>query len=268
MGTQTPNEPRQFFYLKSLDNFCPINNYVLIKPIIKNIYRRTEAGLSIVAPEYKDQPNHVDRIGIVIKLPINLVFNESKTSKSENIRKMLFSKKTNKYEPVRYTIERKVYRNEQGSLQWDTHNELKEGDIVLYNYLESINSTLLLIDNEKYYLIKYDEIIARKRNNKIQPINGYIICKKVKKERESQQDYLYNNKIDDRFLIAEYIGKPVRKYFGSSYENDEGIKKGDKLLKDDKQLKPTTEYLYHSEFFNSKEEFVFLQRRYFIAILN
>lgn len=268
MGTQTPNEPRQVFYLNTIDNIKTGINHVLIKPIIRNIDRKTKAGISIVAPEYKDQPDHVDRIATVVKLPNRLIFDESQTYKTENVRRMVHSKKTGKYEPVEMNVTRKIWRNEPGSLQWDTDNELKEGDTVLFSYLEAINCPMIMVDLEIYYLIRYDDIIARKRDGIITPINGYLICHKVKKEKESECDYLYKNKIDDRFLIVKYIGKPVRKYFGGDYERDDGIKPGDKLLKDDKQLKPVTEYFYHSEFFGEKEEYVFLQRKYFTAILN
>ena len=107
-----------------------------------------------------------------------------------------------------------------------------------------------------------------KRNGEITPINGYLICKMVKKKSLSELDKISQNKIDDRYLIVEYVGKPVNKYFGMNYESDYGIKKGDKLLKEDPQYKPITEYLYHAEFFNTQEEFVFLQRQYFMAIIN
>jgi hypothetical protein len=124
---------------------------------------------------------------------------------------------------------------------------------------------MILVNNEIYYLVKYDEIVAVKRENII-PLNGYLICEKVKKPVESKLEF--KEEIDDRYLKVRYIGKPVRKYFGGEEERGKDIKTGDLLLKDDAQLKPGTEYLYHAEFFNSQEELVFLQRRYINAILN
>jgi len=271
----TPEVKRTTYRLNSLDNFKPLNNQILIKPIIKNIDRKTKGGLTLVPPPYAEQPNHVDRIGIVVKLPDKLHFNDkmrwTDITMPDRTRMVKDSKGT-RYAKRGFT--KKIYIDEGGSMDWDTDMQMKEGDIVLFNYIDAINAPLILVGEEKYYIVKYSECYVCKRKvngkEKITPLNGYLICEKVFKEKQSTLDHLSTKQIDERYLKAIYIGKPVKRYFGRGDFDDEvtKIKKGDKLLKVDPKLAPKTEISYHAEFFNQQKEFVFLQRRYFSAIVN
>jgi hypothetical protein len=92
---QKPEESRQTFRLNSIDNLKPVTNYVVIKPIIKNI-NRERSGLKLVTDPYKENPDHIDRIGVVVKLPEKLTFDDSRTWKTSTVKKVI-KDKTNNY---------------------------------------------------------------------------------------------------------------------------------------------------------------------------
>lgn len=269
----TPEGRREEVRLKEIPSRV-VSNYVLVKPYNKNISRKTEAGISIVAPKFANQTDHVDRIGEVVRAPDSLFFSETKISMSQVLQKkegthLVMTKEGMQHKPYykkrRVTVDKYKYTNT--TLEWKTDVELKEGDTVLFNYQESINATIYWINDEKYYLMKYSEIYARKRDGEITPINGFLICESQSMKKTSSLDHFSEKKQDPHKLKVAYISKPIEKYFGEEGDCNTEIKIGDIVLRDDPKLAPKTEYLYHAEFFNELKEYIFIQRRYLLGVL-
>ena len=82
-------------------------------------------------------------------------------------------------------------RQPEAYLEYDVDMELEKGDFVYYKYLVvgcckagTDGFVIWCETTEKYYLmVRYDRIYAIHRGDKFIPINGYIIFKKIKKEK-------------------------------------------------------------------------------------
>lgn len=59
-----------------------------------------------------------------------------------------------------------------GSFDYDTEVEVKEGDIVYWNYFSFLNHQPIVVGEKKYLLVDYHDIIFRIRDEKITPVNG------------------------------------------------------------------------------------------------
>jgi hypothetical protein len=283
----TPEQKREEIVLdKDISEIRLISNYLLVKPEFKNVKRETKSGLLITTDSYKEQVDHVDRIGTIEKLPEKLFFNNSKkwaTTYGIPNRREKIDPKTNKY--PRHDINHKVHINDKGSLRWRVEsNEMEVGDLVLFDYMEAINAPYIIINGEKHLLIRYDDCYAIKRkitddrqykyvitdeNERyaIIPINGYLICEEVPRERESELEMVLEKDIDPRYLKVKYISKIIEEYFEGKSDFLDEINEGDILIKEHANIHTKLEYYYHANFFGEQKEFVFMQRCWFSGIL-
>lgn len=69
-----------------------------------------------------------------------------------------------------------------GSFDYETNNELKINDIIYWNIVAFRDSQPIVVDNKKYLLVDYHEIILRVRDEAITPINGNCLFTPVQEE--------------------------------------------------------------------------------------
>jgi len=81
-----------------------------------------------------------------------------------------------------------------GSMKWDTDIELQIGDYVVSYYLVSINALkeqdgriLIDEDNNQYLFLRYDQIFAGRRNNKIITCNGQNLLTPIKDPDDNKE---------------------------------------------------------------------------------
>jgi len=68
------------------------------------------------------------------------------------------------------------------SMLWHTEIEVKVGDKVWFDYLESLNCTEILVDDDCYRVLPYQYLWVAKRGDKIIPLNGYCLVNLSKRK--------------------------------------------------------------------------------------
>lgn len=185
----------------------PLNNFVIVKPYID--YTKTKSRI-IVPPEYLDEAQHVVRCSVVVKVPKRLV----------SIEEVKFDK---------------VHPSLPTFMEWDCDIEISEGDIVIHDYLDSMNAQKFVLDTENsiYYMIPYSGIYLIIRNENIIVPNGYVILKDIKVKKKYLNYEI--EEVEPNTAIVKYVGKPVRKYYNKLFEcGDVDIKPNDKVFIDKK----------------------------------
>src|SRR3972149_1347098 len=124
---------------KEFNRLKPINNNVIIEITHRNEGDKTKSGLILVtdynsilvndipAAEKHDCSQHLDRWGIVTKVPERLYFNDFKP------------KYRNQYNPKFWMMD------------WETDIEIKLGDQVWADYHSLLHSVILKVDDGKQY---------------------------------------------------------------------------------------------------------------------
>lgn len=110
-----------------------------------------------------------------------------------------------------------IFEKSDYSMDWETEIEIKEGDEVWFNYLDSLNADevndMKLIPYQSIYFIKRDEII---------PVNGYCLFEIP----EPEEPWM---KKDHSYGIVWAVGKPNKKYQYKEWRDGIDLKKGDKV---------------------------------------
>jgi len=68
-------------------------------------------------------------------------------------------------------------------MEWECDMELEEGDRVLIGVMAGANADMLIIDDLSYFLVNYEEIILRRRNGVVTPINGFCVVEKFVEDK-------------------------------------------------------------------------------------
>jgi hypothetical protein len=100
-------------------------------------------------------------------------------------------------------------RYQDGSV-YDTDMEVKEGDVIIINSLESLNTYIFTFEGKTYHAIKYDNIVCKIVEGKPVPVNGYVLISpvtKVNKFKDFESKYSAPNQ-----GLVEAIGTPNRDY--------------------------------------------------------
>lgn len=195
---QTIREKHQTLNAKNIESVKPENNYVLCKKIQDNFEKRTKGGLFKAARVYnRDQylPQNVERIFQVVALPDKI---------------------------------------EDQSPFWKTPIDIKIGDIVYVEYFESLNSKVIVTKENEYRFIRYFKIITIKRDDKLIPINGYILFTRIPLTIKTDLiiPETVKGQLDPRYGIVEFTSPPIEYYFKEDKENDKDveIEVGDKVI--------------------------------------
>lgn len=67
------------------------------------------------------------------------------------------------------------HRKSSCSMEWETKQELKEGDKVWFQRSMYLNAPRIIYDNKEYVLIRYADIYMRERAGEKHMINGFLL---------------------------------------------------------------------------------------------
>lgn len=194
----------------------PRNNYVLLKPVHDMGKTVLKSGVELFVDNLWKPENHANVICEVCVRPIEVFFN----------------RKRMKY-----------------SMDWLTDLDLLVGEKVWISYLAALQAEKkfhIIIDGEKYYFIRYEDIYLTIRDNDIRMLNGYILIEPIKEKQESNFIITVDNatnailtdgdgtqvrkSVDDKLGIVKHIGRPNREYINKKQWDDDYISIGDKVL--------------------------------------
>ena len=176
---ETLREVHETIYLKSVRGLKPINNNVLCKRVYNNIKDQTKGGLWKVAESYnRDQ---------------------FLTQNAERI-----------YE----VAARPEFLNKKNT-PWETDVEIREGDKIIVVFHPTLKANVIIDDNgDEYRFIPYHSIIAKINNDKLEPINGYIIFTPVYEKIEtSLHSEFIKPKIDYTQGKIAFLSNPNKQYY-------------------------------------------------------
>lgn len=194
-----------------------------------------------------------------------------------------------------YKLPDKLYYNKDGTgMPWDCDMELRIGDLVWFNAMESKNAVEIVCEDKLYKLLPYSDVYCVKRriavfNRMIRPalsaimseeemerikvnlatpkdivimLNGYVLLEPLYLENKSFLAVDKQGDVDKTRGIVRFVGKPNREYVRESYVDFPELNLGDEVL-----LSPNTAlfYLerksYLSSFDNGKLYWVVQRRR-------
>lgn len=181
-----------------------INNNVAIEITHRNSEDTTKSGLVIVqdpalfaahsieTAENYNLSQHLDRWGVVAKLPERLVF---------------------------------AKHNKMFGMDWETDMEIKVGDLVWADYYNLHHCPVFQVEDKQYWIVSYDCLIVAKREIllhqsdnigdifgfEIIPLNGYCLFEQVNEGLTSKFLEL-PKEINKKKGIVKYIGSHNREY--------------------------------------------------------
>ena len=100
----------------------------------------------------------------------------------------------------------------KGSFGYETENELVPGDTVFWNLISFQSHIPFVYKKSLYLMVDYHEILARKRNGELTPINGYALFTPVGETLQALS-YVIQKKITDEWELCRLPDKNVE------YEN-------------------------------------------------
>lgn len=167
------------------------NNNVLIEI---DIDTQTGSGLMM---DLTFNPENVPRFGKVVSVPVNLIY-------GKNIDGMIDQDHNN---------------------EWDTNINIKEGDIVYFDYLMAIkmlgwklrdildqyndNGQWVIIDDKLHIFLEYDSLYLRIRGKEIKTLNGYMIIKPI----SNNNMFMMEQENNMREGICKFSGEPNKEYY-------------------------------------------------------
>lgn len=176
----------------SIEEFTLISNYVLVRPLRKdNELVLSDKQTIFIDPSW-EREKHAPSAGVVIRTPSRIYFNPK----------------------------------DPNSAEYETDQELLEGDTVVFHYLcfqtAIERRQCFTVNGEIYLLIKYDQIFLAKRDEDVIPINGWLIIEPDDEEVNIgtliKPDQLLNRKSLTHGTIR-FAGTIVRNY-ASIYTKD------------------------------------------------
>jgi len=181
----------------------PGSRQVLIKTLARNVDARTPSGIWKITDTDWRENVHVDRWGEVIQAPKD---------------PLPFAQLVPGQPPA-------------DKMPWRTNVQIKNGDLVWYDYLNSLNC-VTYIDEEKseYKLIDYENCyVATDKDANIIPLNGFTLFERVYKEQTGNFDIFEEHKIDRSRGIVKYVAKNNEAYELSSDEDPFDLQVGDEV---------------------------------------
>jgi hypothetical protein len=154
----------------------------------------------------------------------------------------------------------KLYFNRndpEKSMSWDCDVDTQVGDVVWSHPLATKNCEEILVDDDVYKALRYEDLFVAKREPDIViPLNGFCVLEIMEEEKLSELDLLPKG-IDKTRARVKWNGKDNRKYFSRVKSDIADLKEGDLVLIDNKTF---VFYLernkYNAKFDEGKQYFV------------
>ena len=185
-------------YIDPINRITPLNNKVLVKIDFDPENDTTESGLVKGSAKW-DEAGHVVRYGTVVSTPKKL-------------------------------LEREIYAF---GIEWGTEIEVQAGDTVYFGKMAGYNSEVVKINGDIHFLVDYSELILRIREERIYPLNGFILLDKVTDfHGEGKISISFLTKDDKKRGIVKYVGRMNDYYFPvkNDYVEATDINEGDEVI--------------------------------------
>ena len=244
-----------------MENFRPLNNYLLVKPNLKTDEIDFNSGKLRIDITYEKE-KHAPTSGVVMAVPEKLFYHQKEPS--------VVGKPTPHYS----MLSPDPHPN---STSFDVDMEVEVGDEIYFHYLtkstsESQGLTFFNTkDNSVNYLIPYDQCFVVKRKGEIIPINGYLIAERITVSKDKIGSLVLpdslRKKDSIKFAKIVHVGSPVRGYRGEHdiCELNIDTVPGD-IVAYDKNSDIPIQYEYHNQL-DGKKRYVRMQRRDLSAII-
>lgn len=94
-----------------------------------------------------------------------------------------------RFNPADHAVRHGVVRmcNYKKVLEYDGYSIqicVKPGDEVWFDYYSGMNAPLLKYRSGWYYIMRYSDLLVRKREWEVYPLNGYVLCDTIKENIE------------------------------------------------------------------------------------
>jgi co-chaperonin GroES (HSP10) len=204
---------------KEFDRLKPIGNNVIIECVIPKEEVRPSGLIIVKDPEFfvakdrdgieaTDQSAHLDRYGIVRKVPESL-----------NCKKM----------------------------DWETDMELKYGDFVWFDFHSGLHCPIIQVEDKEYRVMDYQDLIVAKRilfdtypsmsklslhiqsGIDIIPLNGYCLFEEISNLPKTKLILPFEH-IDKQVGITRYVGNKNKSYRNKKKYDDMDIQINDKVI--------------------------------------
>jgi len=207
------------------------SNIVIIHVPHKNEDTKTDGGIYVVGDQDFKPHFHAERWGYVYKTCDSLFYD--------------------------YSV--------MDSLPWGTEIEVEVGDKVWFDFREALYAYTYECEGEWYKILNYEFLrVAQQDDGTIVPLNGYILFEEYEEPKEST--ILLEDKKDDRYAVAKYVGRPNSEYSLRVYNDNIEVNDEDHVLfEDDTHCFPLESGL-HNEF--SDRKYVLQQRKRILGVVD
>ena len=182
------------------------------------------------------------------------------------------------------------YPNAPESMPWRTDIQIKPGDIVWHDYMNSLNCPIINVDDEpgeQYKLLNYYDLYVAKRKIgshtrykvmqyvvengqalEVIPLNGYVLCEEVLQERDGDLDVL-DKHVDKKLGKVAFISNKNYEYRweqikappkGTDKDGNEILEVGDIIIKMNPDIHIMLEDPIHARF-NKNTLYFIIQRK-------
>lgn len=188
-------------------------------------------------------------------------------------------------------------KDDPKSMDWDCAMELQVGDLVWFSILESKNAYEVECEGKVYRSIPYADCYVVKREpdditdcpalmgldmskigREVSPkellqltttcLNGYVLVKPAYLPKLSHLDAFSDTQIDKTRGTIAFIGKPVRAYLRSEYNDIDDLRVGDEVLFAPKTPLFFLERMKETACFNNGEQYWVILRRRIAMVIN
>lgn len=156
----------------------------------------------------------------------------------------------------------------QGTMEWDTDMEIKEGDMVWFGLIEAHNAMELHCEGRVFKILPYSDLYVAKRGNEVICLNGYVLMQTVNKMRISDLDHISEKQIDKTKGVIRYVGKANRRYISKNFADHKDIREGDIVLLDPRARPFLLERKPYLAQFDGDNLYLVIQRRRIAMVLN
>jgi len=209
--------PNEIFKLtaEEFNRIKLLNNNVAIEIVHRNEDEKTKSGLIIIqdpdlftakdiktAEEY-DTSQHLDRWGVVAKLPDKLHFTPKEQSSP-------------------------------WKCDWETEIEVRIGDEVWANYYDLHHCPIFRVEGRDYWIIQYQALIVAKRNytdltSQTILLNGYCLFEQINEGLKSKF-LILDEKINKSKGIVKHVGSLNKNYCYANRSDDVEVNPGDEVI--------------------------------------
>ena len=271
---------------QQLHSYHPMNNHVVLKPEVnpeKIQYGSVEffMPLSLADGTPYDRKKSQPIVCSVVSAPRRLIYGTRKVfwetieeldippEQKMHMHKVRLEQKYSEITEIDVPI--------PGSMRWKTELQVKSGDIVWVNSNALINAeqNRMTLDCEKqlYYVIKYEDLYLKKKDDDVQMLNGWVLAELIQdidawmKQAENIglyiPDIMKQIDLNDRLGTIRYVGDPVEYMFNDRYDYPE-IKVDDVVVfrwKVNRRLEPGMKY------FTKDQDLIVTRRANIIGIM-